>query len=207
VSDIIEFGEVQRVVIGIQGGTVNPEVVESKGLKVNRGVYVDDLTQDGGAIKAGIKEGDVIVAVDGQKVNSMGDLQEQLAPHRPGEKVMVTVNRKGDEKEFGITLKTPSGDTKTVGSSEFWDYLGADFEKLTDKELDKLNINSGVRVTKIREGKFKEAGIPVGFVIAFINRAPVTDVQDVRTYIERIKGGVFIEGIGPDGKDDYYFRK
>jgi S1-C subfamily serine protease len=168
---------------------------------------VDDLTQDGGAIKAGIKEGDVIVAVDGQKVNSMGDLQEQLAPHRPGEKVMVTVNRKGDEKEFGITLKTPSGDTKTVGSSEFWDYLGADFEKLTDKELDKLNINSGVRVTKIREGKFKEAGIPVGFVIAFINRAPVTDVQDVRTYIERIKGGVFIEGIGPDGKDDYYFRK
>jgi serine protease Do len=64
-----------------------------------------------------------------------------------------------------------------------------------------------VRVTKIHGGKFKAAGIPEGFVITHINRAEVLDVQDVRSYIERISGGVFIEGIGPDGKDDYYFRK
>lgn len=207
VSDIIEFGEVQRVVIGIQGGTVTPELVDQENLKVNKGVYVTDLTEDGGAIKAGLKSGDVIVALDGEKVNSMGDLQEQIAPHRPGEKVVVTVNRKGDEKDFSVVLKTPTGETKTVGASEFWTYLGADLEKLGEKELEKLNINGGVRVTKIHDGKFKAAGIPVGFVITHINRAEVQDVQDVRSYIERISGGVFIEGIGPDGKDDYYFRK
>lgn len=208
VSDIIEFGEVQRVVIGIQGGTVNPDEVDKENLKVNKGVYIIDLTQDGGALKAGLKAGDVIVALDGSKVNSMGDLQEQITPHHPGDKVVVTVNRKGDEKEFNVTLKTQSGDTKTVGSSEFWAYLGADLEKVSDKELEKLNIDGGVRVTKIHDGKFKDAGIPEGFVITNINRAPIQDVQDVRTYIERIeKGGVFIEGIGPDGKNDYYFRK
>lgn len=207
VSDIIEFGEVQRVVIGIQGKTVDPESVDDHNLKVNKGVYVEDLTQDGGALKAGLKSGDVIIAVDGTKVNSMGDLQEQLAPHRPGDRVTVTVDRKGQEKEFPIILKTPSGETKTVGSSEFWAYLGADLEKVSDKDLEKLNIEGGVRVTKIHEGKFKEAGIPEGFVITYINRTPVQDVQDVRSYIERIRGGVFIEGIGPDGKDDYYFRK
>ncbi|MFA6128501.1 MAG: trypsin-like peptidase domain-containing protein [Bacteroidales bacterium] len=208
VSDIIEFGEVQRVVIGITGGTVDPKTVEDENLKVNRGVYVSDLTQDGGALKAGIKAGDVIVGLDGTKVTSMGDLQEQIAQHRPGDKIMVTVNRKGDEKEFPVILKTPTGDTKTVGSSEFWAYLGADLEKVSDKDLEKLNIDGGVRVAKIHDGKFKQAGIPEGFVITYINRAPVGDVQDVRAYIERIqKGGVFIEGVGPDGKNDYYFRK
>lgn len=207
VSDIIEFGEVQRVVIGITGGTVTPELVDKENLKVNKGVYVTDLTQDGGALKAGLKSGDVIIGLDGSKVTSMGDLQEQIAPHRPGETVVVKVDRKGEEKEFTVLLKTPSGDTKTVGSSEFWAFLGADLEKVSDKDLEKLNINGGVRVTKIHEGKFKDAGIPEGFVITHINRAEVQDVQDVRSYIERIKGGVFIEGIGPDGKNDYYFRK
>jgi serine protease Do len=207
VSDIIEFGEVQRVVIGITGGSLTPELVDQENLKVNKGVYVTDLTQDGGALKAGIKTGDVIIGVDGIKVNTMGDLQEQIAPHRPGEKVVVTVNRKGDEKEFTVVLKTPTGETKTVGSSEFWAYLGADLEKVDEKDLEKFNINSGVRVTKIHDGKFKAAGIPQGFVITHINRAEVQDVQDVRSYIERITGGVFIEGIGPDGKNDYYFRK
>lgn len=207
VSDIIEFGEVQRVVIGIQGGTVTPELVDRENLKVNKGVYVTDLTEDGGALKAGLKSGDVIVKLDGAKINSMGDLQEQIAPHRPGEKVSVVVDRKGEEKVFTVMLKTPSGDTKTIGSSEFWAYLGADLEKLSDKDLEKYNIDGGVRVTKIHEGKFKAAGIPEGFVITHINRAEVQDVQDVRGYIERITGGVFIEGIGPDGKNDYYFRK
>jgi Do/DeqQ family serine protease len=207
VSDIIEFGEVQRVVIGIQGRTVTPEDVDKENLKVNKGVYILDLTEDGGAVKAGLKSGDVIVSLDGTKVNSMGDLQEQIAPHRPGDKVALVVNRKGDEKEFTVLLKTPTGDTKTIGSSEFWAYLGADLEKVSDKDLEKLNISGGVRVTKIHEGKFKAAGIPEGFVITNINRAEVQDVQDVRSYIERITGGVFIEGIGPDGKNDYYFRK
>lgn len=207
VSDIIEFGEVQRVVLGIQGYSVMPETVDKENLKVNRGVYIADLTSDGGALKAGLKTGDVIVGLDGAKVNSMGDLQEQLAPHHPGDKVFVTVNRKGDEKEFPIILKTQTGETKTIGASEFWAYLGADLEKVSDKDLEKLNIDGGVRVTKIHDGKFKDAGIPEGFIITNINRAEVQDVQDVRSYIERITGGVFIEGIGPDGKNDYYFRK
>lgn len=207
VSDIIEYGEVQRVVIGITGKTVEPDDVERENLKANKGVYIQDILQDGGAYKAGIKAGDVIVGLDGTKVTSMGDLQEQILPHRPGEKVVVTVNRKGDEKDFSVVLKTATGETKTVGSAEFWDYLGADLEKVSDRDLEKLNINGGVRVTKIRDGKFKQAGIPEGFVITNINRAEIQDVEDVRSYIEQIKGGVFIEGIGPGGKNDFYFRK
>jgi S1-C subfamily serine protease len=208
VSDIIEFGEVQRAGIGIQGRTVIPEDVDKQNLKVNQGVFIVDITQDGGAQKAGLKAGDVITALDGKKISSMGDLQEQIIPRHPGDQLTVTVNRKGEEKEFPVTLKTLTGDTKTVGSSEFWAYLGADLEKVSDKDLEKLNIDGGVRVAKIHDGKFKDAGIPEGFVITNINRAPVQDVQDVRSYIERIvKGGVFIEGVGPDGKNDYYFRK
>jgi serine protease Do len=207
VNDIIEYGEVQRVVMGIQGGTVVPDLVDKENLKVNQGVYVDDLTENGGALKAGLKSGDVIVAFDGNKINTMADLQEQIAPHHPGDQVSVTVNRKGEEKVFNVTLKTQSGDTKTVGASEFWDYLGAKLETPSDKELQKLDINNGVRVAKVTGGKFKEAGVPEGFVITYINRNPVQDPQDVRNIIEGLKEGVFIEGVGPKGRNDFYFRK
>jgi len=208
VDDLIQFGEVQRVVMGIQGRTVDPQDVKDYSLKVNQGVYIIDLTEDGGAYKGGMKTGDVIVGVDGSKVNSMADLQEKITPHHPGDKVQVTVNRKGEEKLFSVILKTQSGDTKTVGSSEFLGYLGAELEKVSDKDLDKLNIDGGVRVTKIHDGKFKDAGIPEGFIITNINRAEVQSVQDVRSYIDKIRGGVFIEGVNPDGeRNDFYFRK
>jgi len=215
VDDILEYGEVQRAALGIQGGTVTAQFANEKNLKVNQGVYISDLTQNGGAITAGLKSGDVIVRIDDMKVTSMADLQEQIGQHKAGEKVSVTVNRKGEERMFNVTLKPLDAAAKTVGSAEFWDYIGADLETLTDKEIEKVNresdnmrISSGVRVKGLREGKLKSAGMPEGFIITHINRAEVKEVEDVRSYINRITGGVFIEGVNPNGRYDYYtFKK
>ena len=207
VDDILEYGEVQRVVLGINGGTVTKELMDEQNLKVSQGAYVSDLTEDGGANAAGLKPGDVIVAADGKKVTSFAELQEIITPHRPGDKVNLTVNRKGDEKNYLVTLKTQSGNTKTVGSAEFWAYLGADLEKLSDKELEKYDISYGVRVSKLHDGKLKSAGVPEGFIITDINKTiRIENVQDVRTAIERHSGNrpVLIEGLLPNGRYTYF---
>ncbi len=211
VEDIKEFGKVQRVVIGIQGGTVVPELVERENLKVNQGVYVTDLTEDGGALAAGLKSGDVIIAIDNEKVTSMADLQEGITPHRPGDKISVVVDRKGEQKTFTVTLKPQSETTKTLGASQFSSYIGADFEKLTEKELSKYEITYGVRVSKLRDGKLKEAGVPEGFIITDINKTiKINAVEDIQAAIERSQDNrtILIEGVMPNGRYAYFaFRK
>ena len=215
VDDLIEFGEVQRAGLGIQGGTVNAQFADENKLKVNQGVYIQDLLQDGGALAAGMKVGDVIVDIDGTKITSMAGLQEQIGQRKAGDKVKVIVNRKGDEKQFTVALKPLDPGARTIGSAETWNYLGADLEKLSDKELekinslsDKINIKSAVRVVRVKEGKLKSAGVPEGFIITHINRAEVAEPDDVIQLINRITGGVFIEGVTPNGRYDYFtFKK
>jgi serine protease Do len=211
VDDLKEFGKVQRVVIGIQGGTVVQELVEREKLKVNQGVYVTDLIEDGGALAAGLKSGDVIISIENQKVTSMSDLQEAIAPHRPGDKISVVVDRKGEEKTFTVTLKPQLETSKTLGASEFSSYIGADFEKLTEKELSKYEMTYGVRVSKLRAGKLKEAGVPEGFIITDINKTiKINEVEDIQAAIERSQDNrtILIEGVMPNGRYAYFaFRK
>ena len=211
VDDLVEFGEVQRVVIGITGGSVSQELVEKEGLKVNQGVYVSDLTEDGGALAAGLKAGDVIVSLDGKKITSMADLQETLAPMRPGEKVSLGVNRKGNEKVFNVVLKAQKGNPNTIGNNELLNYLGADIEPLTEKELEKYEITYGVKVKNIREGKLKEAGVPEGFIITDINKnVEIRQVEDLRQAIERsvANRSILVEGLMPNGKYAWFaFKK
>jgi hypothetical protein len=105
-----------------------------------------------------------------------------------------------------VTLKTESGNTKTIGSAEFWAYLGADLEKLSEKELEKFDIAYGVKVTKLHDGKLRSAGVPEGFIITDIDKInKVNDVQDVRIAIERHTGSkpVLIEGVMPNGRYAY----
>ncbi|MDD3811226.1 MAG: trypsin-like peptidase domain-containing protein [Bacteroidales bacterium] len=215
VDDLIEFGEVQRAGLGIIGGTVTAKEAETNNLKVNQGVLVTDLTKGGGAQAAGLKTGDVIVAVDDHRITSMAELQEQIGQHRAGDQVIVVVNRNGNERQFKVALKPLDTNAPTLGASETWDYLGVELEELSEKELqkinqlsDKLTFRSAVRVVKIKDGKFKSAGVPEGFIITHINRAEVAQPEDVVQLINRINGGVFIEGVTANGRYDYYtFKK
>ncbi|MCD6332495.1 MAG: trypsin-like peptidase domain-containing protein [Bacteroidales bacterium] len=208
VDDLIEFGKVHRAALGVTITNVTADLAKKKKLDVNQGSLVTDLVKDGGAQKAGIKIGDVIVKVENRKVVTNADLIERISSFSPGDQVSVTVNRNGSERQFQVTLQGMDVNQSTIGTAEFWTYLGADLETLKDKELKDLEIDGGVRVKKVHGGKFKEAGIPEGFVITSINRFNVNNVQDVKQLIERIDGGVFIEGVQPNGRYDYYtFRK
>ncbi len=209
VDDIIEFGAVQRAALGVTIITVDAEMAAKENLDVNQGIFVDNLTEDGGANAAGIKKGDVIVAINGKEVTSSPALQEQLSRFRPNDQVNIEVDRGGVRKDFLVTLSAHDSNANMVGSAEFWAIIGADLEKLDDKELERYDLRNGVRVIKMHDGQFKEAGMPEGFIITRINRATVRDVKDVRNYIERVeRGGVFIEGVLPNGKYEFFtFKK
>ena len=213
VNDIIEFGSVQRGVLGVEINTVNAEFAEKERLNVNKGVYVADLTNDGGAHKAGIEIGDVITAVNGNDIIATPGLQEQISRFHPDDIVEVEVDRNGKRKVFDVTLSAVDPDAIKVGDSAFMAKVGAELEKLSGKELERYNIRSGVRVKKLRDGEFKDAGMPEGFIITKINKSRVRDVEDIERYLEQIDEaeegarGVFIEGRLRNGRYEFFTYK
>ncbi len=205
VDDLIEFGKVKRAALGVTITEVTPKLIEDKKLDVIQGVYISDLTKEGGALKAGLKTGDVITAINGKEVVTSSALQEQIMKFSPGDEVVLQVDRKGNSKEFSVKLVDHDSNAITISSSEFWAWLGADFKTLEEDDLERLELDHGVKVNKIREGVLKKADMPDGFIITHILKEKVSNVQDIRRIIENLaEGGILIEGLKPNGDYDYY---
>ena len=108
-DDLLEFGEVQRGLLGIRIGDVTAELAEKQHLDVIRGVFVSDVNKGGAAEAAGIERGDVITAINKHPVSNMSELQEWVARNRPGQRVNVTYRRNGHEYQVKAKLKNPEG--------------------------------------------------------------------------------------------------
>jgi len=169
VADIREYGTVQRAILGVMIIDVpllketDPEVYEK--LKVHEGVYVSGFLINSPALKAGLKEGDVITAVNGAGVKTVSELRVLINRYRPGDIVEVQVNRKGDVKTYKVELKNDQGTTSMVKNQSVGEILGAEFKALSDETKRTVGVSHGVEVTKLTNGKLKEAGIKNGFII------------------------------------------
>ena len=97
VSDLKEFGKVQRAVLGIRMQELTPESAKQMKLKESSGIYVGSVISGGAAAKAGVREGDVIQRINGYEVNTTPQLQEQLAKYAPGNSVQLAISRDGKE--------------------------------------------------------------------------------------------------------------
>lgn len=205
-TDIVKYGKVQRGMLGINIQEVTQEIAKENDMEKIRGVYVADVLDESAAKEAGIKKGDIIIKINDKEVNSVPALQETVSMNRPGDKIKVTVIRKGKEMEFTATLKDPKGNVKIVEdkTEELKNSLGAEFTELSKQELAKLGLENGVKVKSVTAGKFKDAGIPKGFIITKIDKKKVNSVADVYEYLSASEGGVLIEGIEPDGSKGYY---
>ncbi|MEA3444429.1 MAG: Do family serine endopeptidase [Bacteroidota bacterium] len=202
VSDIIEFGEVQRAFIGIQIQDLNAEIAEELGLDEIQGVHVAGITEGGAAGEAGIEEGDVLTYVGKIPVNSMAELQEQISKHRPGDKVNVTINRENEIRKFDLVLRNKHGNTDIVKTIDV--IFGAKLSDLSSQELRKFRIRNGVKIEEISDGKLREAGIKEGYIITHVNQKPVSTVSEVVRILNNTKGGVFLEGFYTNGRSAYY---
>ena len=205
VEDLRKFGEVQRALLGVTIKTVDDALAKEYKLAKIEGVYIDGITEEGAARTAGIKKGDVILEVNGTRVNSVSELQEQVGKHRPGDQVVVLIKRDGTEKTFNVTLRNMKGNTSVV-KTENLSVLGVEFGEISNKDKDRLNIDQGVQVLKITTGKFKNAGVRPGFIITDVNKISVGSVDDIKRIMSQSseKKPILIEGVYPDGKWAYY---
>jgi serine protease Do len=204
VGDLMEFGEVQRALLGVVISDVTAEIAKEEGLEDTKGVYVAELSENGAAKEAGIKKGDVISSINGTEVNTGTELQEQVSKYRPNDKIKVELRRKGNHKEFEVVLRNRDGNTDVVQTSNFIEAVGASFDALTTAEKDSKGIKNGIKVSDIRSGKFKEVGVRKGYIVILVNKMPVNTVNDISDVLRDVEGGVLVEGIYDNGKTARY---
>jgi len=213
VADLKQYGSVQRGLIGIQGQDARMYIDAQKeqdkevDLGTNDGIYVAKVLDDGAAADAGIEEGDVITAVDGQKVTKMAELQEILATKRPGDQVKLTYLHKKSKKTATVTLKNEQGNTKLMKDADL-DVLGAVIREVNEREKADLDIKYGLKVTKVNAGKFRERGIPAGFVIQTVNETSMKTLSDLAAVVKAANKSkdpvLIIKGVYPSGKKEYF---
>lgn len=208
VEDLLTYGVVQRGVLGVMIRSLDGNMAKDKDLGINQGAYVDSLLENSAAAAAGIKPGDVIIAVNGETVNTSPELQALIAQHRPGDKVKVKVNREGSEKEFTVTLNNREGGKTLVEKEhkEVLTILGADFETLDANAAKKLDIDGGVKVKKLYAGKLRKyTDMREGFIVTKVDGRMVKSVDELIDALEGKKGGVMLEGVYEDIPGEYYY--
>ncbi len=223
VSDLKQYGTVQRALLGIKGTSLagdgdmmSDQPIDKSGATLSDkrkefgvvdGVWVREIVDGGSAVGSDIKVDDVIIGIDGKKVQNFADLQEAIAQHRPGDKVTVKVMRDKKEKNINITLKNEQGTTKIVKDAGM-EILGAAFKELPDDLKKQLNLGYGLQVTGVTSGKMADAGVRKGFIILKANDQPMRKVSDLeevmKAAVKSPNQVLFLTGVFPSGKRGYY---
>ena len=223
VSDLKQYGTGQRALLGIKGTSLagdgdmmSDQPIDKSGATLSDkrkefgvvdGVWVREIVDGGSAAGSDIKVDDVIIGIDGKKVQNFADLQEAIAQHRPGDKVTVKVMRDKKEKNINITLKNEQGTTKIVKDAGM-EILGAAFKELPDDLKKQLNLGYGLQVTGVTSGKMADAGVRKGFIILKANDQPMRKVSDLeevmKAAVKSPNQVLFLTGVFPSGKRGYY---
>ncbi len=206
IEDFKNFGEVQRGFLGVSIQDVDGKIADENNLPKPEGVLVGGLSDNSAGGDAGIKKGDIITKVDGKEVNSVSDLQVMVAAKRPGDHVAIDLLRDGKEKTYDVVLRNKEGKTGLVTSetNSLKKTLGITSEIVPDAEKAKLNIDHGAKIDDISKGKFKDAGIPIGFVITTVDKINIYTPNDVYKALDGKTGGILVEGYLPSGEKKYY---
>jgi Do/DeqQ family serine protease len=209
VNDLKQFGSVQRGYLGIEyinRRNATPEQLSTLGLDRNDGVYVMNVTQNGGAIKAGIRKGDFITQVAGIPVHTEPELQEQIARYKPGDHVTVSYKRDGQEYNTTVELKNISGNTSVVKEGTGARLLGATVRPLTIEEKSSLGIQGGVVVSDPGNGVLsKKTSMRKNFIITSVNDEAIASIDDLQQRIANSSGKLQLAGFYPGYKGMYYY--
>jgi S1-C subfamily serine protease len=203
VNDFLNYGLVQRAYLGVVIREVNSRLADEKELSVVSGVYIEQLSDNGGAKDAGIREGDVIRSINTHPTNTTSELLEIIGQHNPGDVVDVEVLRDGESKSYMVQLRNQEGNTEVntkEDQEEFLADLGASFKPI-DRSLQKeLGLQNGMQVDKIGDGMLSRGGVESGFIITQINDVDINSVKDIEQAMKNVRSGIIrIEGIYPNG--------
>jgi serine protease Do len=199
-DDLLEFGQVQRGLLGVIINDVTAEMAEELDLDVVQGVYIAQVNNESSAQNAGLKKGDVITHINAHPVNSTSELQEWVARNRPGQTIRITYRRGGIAHQTNATLKSITGSETLTARPVLYEMEGATFEDLSYTTVSQLNIDGGVMVKSLTYGKWQKAGLQEKFIITHIDKIAIDNVADLNRVMEVKKGGVLIEGFFANGE-------
>ena len=177
IEDLMQFGNVQRGVLGIEGRELNSVFSKEIGVNETQGFYVGGVTKKSGAEKAGIKEGDIIIKIDNKKINKFNDLTTYINSKRPEEVVNVTVLREGGEKIIPVKL--------TKKELLILEANGIEFEDISNDDKKENNIDYGVRIKTIKNpGIMEYAEALQGSIVLTVDGRKAEDAEKITSYIK-----------------------
>lgn len=170
IEDLMEYGNVQRGVLGIEGSELNSAISKEFGVKQTQGFYINAVSKNSGAEKAGLKKGDIIVRLDNQTINSYTDLSSYINTKRPNDIIQVGVIRDGEEKAFPVRL--------TKKELINVDYKGFEFEELNATDKKRFRLNEGVKIKDVSNEDYMEyAEVLKGSIILRIDGNKVSSME------------------------------
>ena len=200
----MDFGSVKRALLGITMQTVDDKIAKEMKLSSVNGVYIVEVSEKGAADKAGVKKGDVLVAIDSAKITDAASVQEIVSRFSPGDKAQLTIVRDGKEKVLEVTFQgseRENGTTMDDGSVAFY---GSAIRTAPKEVLRKYGLKQGVEIVEVGPGKMKEAGASDGFIILYVNDKAVKSPEDVIEIAKNSKRAVFVEGVTASGRTGYF---
>jgi Do/DeqQ family serine protease len=178
IEDIMEFGGVQRGILGVEGSELNSRASKEFGIDDTEGFYINKVTKNSGAEKAGLKSGDVIKKLDNQKISSFAELTGYINTKRPNDKVQVTFTRDGETKIASVTLIK-----NDIFTTEF---KGLELENIDATDKKKYRIDYGVRIKEINNENLKPYYDQLkGNIILSVDNVKATDVETISGFLNK----------------------
>jgi serine protease Do len=191
-GDLQKFGKVSRGRLGVTIQSVSQDLADSFGLKKAQGALVSAVEAGSPADKAGIKEGDIILGVDGHAIDQSADLPRVIGETRPGTTVALQIWRQGETREVKAALgEFPSDEIAKADSDSGGkpSKLGVSVRPLTADERKQIDTEGGLLVENV-EGPAARAGVQAGDVILAVNNQPVKEIAQLRRLVDKSKGSV-----------------
>lgn len=210
VNDLIKYGVTQRGSMGISIQEVDARLANEKHLKDIKGIYVGSVLKDGAGEKAGIKEGDIILNINGKEVNSNSEVNEVMTQLSPKDVVHLTLLRNNEQMTKDVTLLNANNTTEIVKNepTNSASAIGATFRDINTNEQQNYSLSKGLVVVKVEKSSpLARGGVRIreGFIITAIDGNVNLSCKEATSYLSKKKGATTIEGFYPKDSRSYYF--
>ena len=178
IEDIMEFGNVQRGILGVEGGELNSTASKQLGIAETQGFYINGITTNSGAEKSGLEKGDIIIKLDNQNVATYADLSGYINTKRPNDKVQVTFIRDGKNKVLPVILS----------KNEFFstEFKGMELENINANDKKKFNLTYGVKIKALTNENLRQYEDELkGNIILSIDNEKAKDVETVSKLLNK----------------------
>ena len=193
-DDLRTSGRVARGFLGVQQQTLNEELRRMLGVKAEHGAVVTSVFDDSPAARSGLRRGDVVVAVDDQPVQTDNDLVAKIGNRRPGERVVLTIERDARIEELKVTLtdRPGAGAPPTIGETGPGAAFGLELVPLSPALAAESGLQTGVLVERVARGSIADGRLEPGDVIVEVNKRTVESAEDVMRLLSRTTSTAFL---------------